>query len=53
MLQKLSASDEPPLRINLDETSIVLNHDGQKGVVSRGLAKDVVLIKKSRRNEDP
>ena len=46
MLQNLPVSEEPPLRINMDETSIVLNHDGQKGVVSKGLAKDVVLINK-------
>jgi len=37
----------------MDETSIVLNHDGQKGVVSKGLAKDVVLIKKKSKNGDP
>ena len=37
------------MRVNMDETSIVLNNDGQKGVVSKGLAKDVVLIKKKSR----
>ena len=49
MMHKLSASEAPPLRINMDETSIVLNNDGQKGVVSKGLAKDVALIKKKSR----
>ena len=51
MLQKFSASEEPPLRINMDETSIVLNRDGQKGVVSKGLAKDVVLINKKSKKQ--
>ena len=32
--------------MNLDETTIPLNHDGQKGVVSKSLDKDIVLVQK-------
>ena len=34
------------LRLNLDETSIVLNHDEEKGVVSNSAKGNVVLVKK-------
>jgi hypothetical protein len=43
----LGRSNAVPLRINLDETSIVLNHDGQKGVVTKSLERDIVLVKKN------
>jgi len=33
----------------LDETSFVLNHDGQKGVVTKSLERDIVLVKKYRK----
>ena len=36
----------PPLRLNLDETSIVLNHDDEKGVVSQSSKGKFVLVKK-------
>ena len=34
------------LRINLDETSMPLNYDSQKGVVTTAFQKDVVLVDK-------
>ena len=34
------------MRINLAETSIALNHDGQKGVVTKSVERDLVLVKK-------
>ena len=39
----MARSDEVALRINLDETTIALNHDAQKGVVSKSVDKDIVL----------
>jgi len=42
----LGRSNAVPLQINLDETSIVLNHNGQKGVVTKSLERDIVLVKK-------
>ena len=38
-----------PLRLNLDETSIVLNHDEDKGVISKSSKDKVVLVKKKSR----
>ena len=46
LLSNLGRSNAVPLRINLDETSIVLNHNGQKGVVTKSLERDIVLVKK-------
>ena len=40
-----------PLRMNLDETSIVLNHDDVKGVLSQGSKGKFVLVKKNQKNE--
>ena len=51
LLNNLARSDEVALRINLDETSIALNHDGRKGVVSKSVEKDVVLVNKNLRSE--
>jgi hypothetical protein len=46
LLNNLARSDEVALRINLDETSSAFNHDGQKGVVSKSVEKDIVLVNK-------
>ena len=45
-MQMLISIGLEPLRINLDETSIVLNHDGQKGVVCKTTKKGVTLLEK-------
>ena len=47
LLHNLSEAGETALRLNLDETSIVLSHDGQKGVVTRTNHKDVVFVPKT------
>ena len=46
LLNNIARSNEVALRINLDETTIPLNHDGQKGVVSNTIDKDIVLVRK-------
>ena len=39
-----------PLRVNVDETSIVLNHDDEKGVINKNAQGKVILIpKKSKK----
>ena len=39
-----------PLRLNVDETSIVLNHDDEKGVINKNAQGKVILIpKKSKK----
>ena len=35
-----------PLRLNVDETSIVLNHDDEKGVVNKSSKGKLVMVKK-------
>ena len=35
-----------PLRLNVDETSIVLNHDDEKGVINKNAQGKVILISK-------
>ena len=42
LAEQLARSDEVALLITLDETSIALNHDGQKGVVSKSIDKDSI-----------
>ena len=46
MLHNLATPEKSVLRLNLDETSIVLNHDGQKGVVTSSADNKVVLVNK-------
>ena len=43
---QLSNPEKSVLLLNLDETSIVLNHDGQKGVVTSSADNRVVLVNK-------
>ena len=46
LMQMLISVGLEPLRINLDETSIVLNHDGQKGVVNKSRKRETTLVQK-------
>ena len=46
LLHNLATPEKSVLRLNLDETSIVLNHDGQKGVVTSPADNRVVLVNK-------
>ena len=46
LLANIAASEKEALRLNLDETSIVLNHDDQKGVVTPQTDKLPVLVPK-------
>ena len=46
LLSNLAASGHVPLRLNLDETSVKLNYDGGKGVVSSGSYPGFVLVQK-------
>ena len=46
LLANVAASEQNALRLNLDETSIVLNHDDQKGVVTPQRDNLPVLVPK-------
>ena len=46
LLKNLAAGGHIPLRLNLDETSIRLNYDGDKGVVSDGRHPGFVMVNK-------
>ena len=46
LLQETVRAGGTALRLNLDETSIVLNHDDQKGVVAKNGCKGIILVKK-------
>ncbi len=46
LLANIAASEHKALRLNLDETSIVLNHDDQKGVVTPQRDNLPVLVPK-------
>ena len=45
LLRTVASTGGTALRLNLDETSVVLNHDDQKGVVTKSSHKHIIIEK--------